>query len=69
MSPFEAARHPFLAPECALGFLLPPGYWTQGLFPLSSTTLIVQLSYRVEHTLIGQLQFRKSNPKALPRNK
>ncbi|XP_028393003.1 serine/threonine-protein kinase 36-like [Dendronephthya gigantea] len=29
LSPLEAVRHPFLAPECALGLLLPPGYWTQ----------------------------------------
>ena len=31
LSPIEAARHPFLAPECALGFVLPPGYMTQGM--------------------------------------
>ncbi|CAB4009097.1 Dual specificity tyrosine-phosphorylation-regulated kinase 2, partial [Paramuricea clavata] len=29
LSPNEALRHPFLAPECTVGFMLPPGYMTQ----------------------------------------
>jgi hypothetical protein len=31
LSPNEALRHPFLAPECTVGFMLPPGYMTQGM--------------------------------------
>ena len=32
LTPAEAACHPFLASECAFGFMLPRGYFTQGVF-------------------------------------
>ena len=39
LSPTEAARHPFLAPECALGFIISPGYLTQGTTTVQYSTV------------------------------